>query len=285
MSSTRRNFVFNTLGGVGALALLHACNSTSSDSTVDAATTGADGKTTADSGTVDTAGFATGSGSFLAGKDYGNPFTTAATTCTVFTAATAGPCHSNTYDRQDITDGLVGLPTRLELLITDTSCNPISGAIVEIWFASPTGTYSKAATAESGTYQGSLSDLDVSFCTGNDSVALANNWLRGYQTTGTDGRVTFDCIFPGWYSGRTTHIHFTVAINGTKTDTSQLLFDETLTTAIYTDHASYSAHGDKDTKNATDNVVTGGLPLTVALTSFAQQSDGAILLWKQITVS
>ncbi len=283
-SFSRRTFLLHTLGGVGALAILDACSSSDADTGVDA---GTDGTSTpiADGGTVDSSGFATGDGSFLAGKDYGNPFTTAATACTVYTASTEGPCHSNTYSRKDITDGLVGLPTRIELLVTDPACNPLAGAIVEIWYASPVGTYSKAATAESGSYQGSLSDLNVAFCTGNNAEALAATWLRGYQTTGGDGRVTFDGIFPGWYSGRTTHIHFTVAIDGTKSDTSQIMFDETLTTAVYTTHGSYKAHGNKDTTNAHDNVITGGLPIATALAGYAQQTDGAIVVWKQITVS
>lgn len=284
MTSTRRDFLFKLAGGAGAFVLLNACTSSSEDVTVDAAS-GTDGKAITSDGTVSSSDFATGDGSFLSGKDYGDPFASGTgTSCVVYTAATEGPCHSNTYERKDITDGLVGLPTRIELLVTDTSCKPIAGAIVEVWYASPAGTYSKAADASTGSYAGSLSDLNVSFCTGNNSTALAANWLRGYQTTDANGRVTFDGIFPGWYSGRTTHVHFTVAINGTKTDTSQILFDETLTTAIYTKHATYSPHGDKDTKNATDNVVTGGLPLATALASYAQQSDGAIVVWKQITV-
>lgn len=279
MRSTRRSFL-KAIGGVGALSVLHACSDSSSGADVDAGTTGG-----SDSGGLDSSGFAIGSGAYVAGKDYGNPFDGTGTSCTVYTSATKGPCHSNTYERQDVSDGLVGLPMRLELLIVDTSCNPIAGAIVEIWYASPAGTYSKAETAGTGSYQGSLSDLNVSFCTGNDSEALAASWLRGYQTTDADGRVTFDGILPGWYSGRTTHIHFTVSINGNATDTSQLLFDETLTTAVYTAHTSYKSRGNKDTVNASDNIVTGGLSVSTALTSYAQQSDGAILLWKQITVA
>lgn len=289
MLSTRR-FFLKALGGVGTLSLLHACSNSSTATEVDGGTSGTTdgGTTTTDSGTsggIDSSGFAIGSGAYVAGKDYGDPFDATATTCTVYTSATKGPCHSNTYERQDVSDGLVGLPIRFALRIVDTSCNPIAGAIVEIWYASPAGTYSEAATAGTGSYQGSLSDLNVSFCTGNNSAALAANWLRGYQTTDSDGRVTFDSIFPGWYSSRTTHVHFIVSINGKATDTSQLMFDETLTTAIYTEHTSYKSRGNKDTTNANDNVIKGGLALSTALMSYAQQSDGAILLWKQIAVA
>lgn len=286
-SSSRRSFLLQAFGGAGALAVLHACSASGDGAaTVDAAGSGGGSGSGATDGSVDASGFATGSGAFLAGKDYGDPFASGTgTSCTVYPAATEGPCHSNTYDRQDISDGLVGLPTRFEVLVTDAACNPIAGAIVEIWYASPAGTYSKAADASTGSYSGSLSDLNVGFCTGNDATALSANWLRGYRTTDAEGRATFDGIFPGWYAGRTTHVHFTVAIGGTKSDTSQILFDETLTTAVYTQHGSYKAHGDKDTTNARDNVVTGGLPVSEALAGYAQQSDGALLVWKQITVA
>jgi protocatechuate 3,4-dioxygenase beta subunit len=277
------------------------CSSSSGTATNDGASSGTDagrsasdgGNSASDSGALATdgglvpAGFAVGSGAFLSGKDYGNPFTTGlGSTCVAYTAATKGPCHSNTYYRKDISDGLVGLPTRLELLVVDTSCNPVSNAIVEVWYASPAGTYSEAAQAiDGGTgYSGSLSDLNVGFCTGNNSDALASNWLRGYQYSGSDGRVTIDSIYPGWYAGRTTHVHFIVTANGKTYVTSQLLFDETLTTAVYTQHPSYKARGDKDTTNAKDMVAQGFSSLSSAIMSFSQQSDGAMVVWKAITI-
>lgn len=235
---------------------------------------------------LDAGGFAIGSGSFLDGKEYGDPFSSGVgTTCTVYGSATEGPCHSNTYLRKEITDGLVGLPTRFEMMVVDASCNPVPGVIVEIWYASPAGTYSKAAEAiDAGTeYGGSLSDLNVSFCTGNDSDATASKWLRAYQVADANGRVTFDGIFPGWYRGRTTHVHFIVTVGGKQSVTSQFGFDEALTTAVYTKHGSYSARGDKDTTNASDNVL-GPLGVSTSIMSWAQQSDGALVCWKAITI-
>jgi protocatechuate 3,4-dioxygenase beta subunit len=233
--------------------------------------------------------YAVGSGAFLSGKRYSNPFASGiGAACSVYPASTEGPCHSNTFFRQDISDGLVGLPTRFELLVVDRSCMPVSNAIVEVWFSSPAGTYSKAAEAiDAGTgYGGALSDFNAGFCTGNDAVALASNWLRGYQKAGSNGRVTIDGIFPGWYSGRTPHVHFAVTANGQRHVTSQLFFAEELTTGIYTRHGAYAARGDKDTGNANDGVVRqAGLDLNSALMSSAQQSDGALVVWKAITVA
>ena len=53
---------------------------------------------------------------------------------------------------------------------------------------------------------------------GKGGVALdttGEQFLRGTQLTGNDGRVTFRTIYPGWYPGRTTHIHFTVHLSST----------------------------------------------------------------------
>ena len=35
-------------------------------------------------------------------------------------------------------------------------------------------------------------------------------WLRGVQQTYEDGFVEFETIIPGWYEGRTPHIHLRV---------------------------------------------------------------------------
>jgi len=294
-----RRSVLGGIGGLGALALLVACGddeatgTTSTDGGTggsDGGTTGSDGGTTgSDSGggTIDANGFAVGSGAYLADKTYESPFTTAAGACTLYVAATEGPCHSNTYNRKDISDGLVGLPTRFDLRVVDASCNPVAGAIVEIWYASPAGTYSKAAETlnDASGYAGSLSDLNVGFCTGNNAEALAAKWLRGFQTTGADGRAQFDGIFPGWYKGRTPHVHFIVSVNGKKF-ISQFVFNDALTTTIYTQHGSYKAYGDKDTTTTTDNVVgKGGLTVEMATVNAKQQADGALLVWHSVAVS
>ena len=39
-------------------------------------------------------------------------------------------------------------------------------------------------------------------------------FLRGIQLTGSDGAVTFQTIFPGFYQGRVNHIHYKVRIGG-----------------------------------------------------------------------
>ena len=48
---------------------------------------------------------------------------------------------------------------------------------------------------------------------GQQSVTTDDyTWLRGVQQTDEDGIVEFETIVPGWYSGRTAHIHLKVQI-------------------------------------------------------------------------
>lgn len=285
-----RRAALKMFGAFGATAVVAACGESVSG-TGGAGGTGTSTTTTGGTtGTGSASGWATGDGSFLASKDYGNPLSAGpGTTCTVWKDATSGPCHSNTYHRKDATEGLVGLPTRLELLIVDASCNPVPNAIVEIWHCSPTGVYSAAPTVEAsdiGYDAAHATDLNNGFCTGGNAAAQVAGWFRAYQQAGADGRVTFDTLYPGWYAGRTVHIHFRVTVGTTQYKTSQLFFEDSLNDEIIADHPTYSARGKKDTTNAADKVVTdSGLALADVVMQHAQQSDGALLAWKVITVT
>lgn len=231
-----------------------------------------------------TGSWAIGDGTFLTGKTYGDPFSSGiGSSCVVYKASTAGPCHSNTFDRQELTEGYVGLPTRLELLVVDASCSPVPNATVEIWHASPGGRYSGApVNGQVG------SDLNVGMCTGNDANALSAGWFRGYQTGGSDGRLTFDTLFPGWYSGRAWHIHFRVSVGSTQYVTSQLFADETLKQNVFGTHSSYSSRPITSmgyVANSSDMVINeSGLSLSDAVLDYSMQSDGSLLMWKAITV-
>jgi protocatechuate 3,4-dioxygenase beta subunit len=66
------------------------------------------------------------------------------------------------------------------------------------------------------------------------------NYLRGVQASDASGRVSFDSIFPGCYSGRWPHVHFEVypslaqATDHTrKLATSQLAFPEPTCQQVY----------------------------------------------------
>ena len=59
----------------------------------------------------------------------------------------------------------------------------------------------------------------------------AGTFLRGIQRTDAKGLATFVTVFPGWYQGRTTHIHVKVHLGGTVIHTGQLYFPEAAVTA------------------------------------------------------
>ncbi|MBX7099278.1 MAG: protocatechuate 3,4-dioxygenase [Myxococcaceae bacterium] len=273
--STRRQ-VLQAFGGLGALALLD-CGGTAAASS--GGGSGATGGGTAAGGGTASGSWASQGTSILSGKDYGNPFASGiGTTCNVYKSATEGPCHATSplLTRKDVSEGYPGLPMRLELLVVNKSCAPVPNATVEIWMCDTKGVYS-----------GDIDGNNDAFCTGGSATAAAALWGRGIQTAGSDGRVTFDANFPGWYSGRTTHIHFKVSVGATAYITSQLFFDDAFKKAIYDAQPSYKlTSGQGYVTNANDMVVTqSGLSLAEAVCSTAQQSDGALLAWKAITVN
>ncbi len=87
------------------------------------------------------------------------------------------------------------------------------------------------------------------------------HFLRGRQTTDANGLVTFTSIFPGWYSGRATHIHVHIYnASGTSLLVTQIAFPEGTGSAVATVNGSGgSAYGYTKgmtgyTYNASDNV-------------------------------
>jgi hypothetical protein len=97
--------------------------------------------------------------------------------------------------------------------------------------------------------------------------------LRGSQPTDDAGRVAFETIYPGWYPGRTTHVHFKVHVGPRTEATSQIYFPEDVTAAVYR-VAPYASRGGKDTPNASDGVVGhGGAP---ALARVARDGAGLV---------
>jgi protocatechuate 3,4-dioxygenase beta subunit len=214
--------------------------------------------------------WATGGTASMSGN-YADPFTAGiGTACTIYKASTLGPCHAATVDRMDISEAQAGLPVRLAFLVVNPSCQPVPGATVELWHTNPTGLYSGSDASN--------------MCTTGDSAARASRWFRGIQTADANGRVDFNTCFPGWYSSRTIHIHFTVRAGGTEYLTSQLFFDDALNNDIISTHPSYSTRGAKDTTNANDNVLRQS-----GLSDFTFQTqkmdDGALLAWKALVIN
>jgi protocatechuate 3,4-dioxygenase beta subunit len=132
-----------------------------------------------------------------------------------------------------------GAPLRLTFLVSSVSskgCQPLPGAMVDIWQCDASGTYSDV--------QG----------------AVGQKFLRGYQISDAKGVASFLTIYPGWYPGRTVHIHFKIRHGTGNTQqefTSQLFFDDKFTDTVYK-AAPYSARGSRNTHNAADGIYRNG---------------------------
>jgi protocatechuate 3,4-dioxygenase beta subunit len=137
-----------------------------------------------------------------------------------------------------------GIPLSLTFTLyrlKDGKFAPLPNAVVDIWQADTKGVYS-----------------DVSAPMNHENTS-GQNWLRGYQVSDANGIVRFQTIFPGWYMGRTTHIHFkvrqTVAKSATREFTSQLFFDDTLADTIFA-NAPYHTRDARQVRNRNDMVFT-----------------------------
>ncbi len=141
-------------------------------------------------------------------------------------------------------------------------CAPLAGATVDIWQCDAAGVYSGVAGGGFG--QGRTA-----------SAATESKALRGVQVTDANGSARFTTVYPGWYQGRTVHIHFkvrTTAVSaGAYQFTSQLFFDDALTDVIHAG-TPYAAHGQRQTRNQNDGIFRDGGPgLTLAP---EKQADG-----------
>ena len=175
---------------------------------------------------------------------FGTQGAEAAGTCVLSPEVTEGPYWiDNRLTRRDITEGRPGLPLELVLTVKDAkTCTAIKGADVEIWHCDAVGVYSgyeRAAAGAPGGRHASPTDSD--------------RYLRGHQKAAADGRVRFLTIYPGWYRGRTPHIHLKVHVGGSVVHTGQVFFDEKTTAAVYR-HSPYKSHGQPDTSHAEDMI-------------------------------
>ncbi len=200
-----------------------------------------------------------------------DPFSTSASMCRVYPEQTLGPCYADSPAmREDISDGAPGLPTRLSFLVVQADgCTPVPGATVDIWHSGFDGVYSAFGSGVCNP----------------DSLDVANEmFCRGVQMTNEKGLATFLTIFPGWYSGRSVHIHFTIRVNGMGEATSQLYFEDDLTTEIQA-QGEYKPRGMRPTTNANDFIFrSGGGSAEDVTMSTAKLADGSLHAWKVIAI-
>jgi protocatechuate 3,4-dioxygenase beta subunit len=152
------------------------------------------------------------------------------TTCLLTPETTPGPYWvEEALTRRNVTEGKPGLPVVIRFTVLNArTCKPIRKADVEIWHCDAVGNYSAVDGA-------------------------TTRFLRGHQRSNAAGKAEFVTIFPGWYPGRTPHIHMKVSVGGNEVHTGQVFFDEKITTAVY-EQAPYRSRGRYDTPHARDGI-------------------------------
>jgi protocatechuate 3,4-dioxygenase beta subunit len=226
---TRRQAIAG-LGSVSLGALLAACGSDDDSSPTRVETT--DGSTS----TVEASG---GEGDLASRFDQ-------AAICTQTAELTEGPFYFDVDSiRSDIREDREGATLRLGVRVRDAGeCKPLSNAVVDIWHCDATGNYSGFASSSGETY------------------------LRGAQVTNSDGIVEFTTIYPGWYMGRTIHIHAKVHVDKQTVLTTQFCFDDGFTAKVF-EAEPYASRDGRDTFNTSDGLYSEDLELTLS-----EEDDG-----------
>ena len=170
--------------------------------------------------------------------------TTPSGVCVLWPQLEEGPYYlDKTLVRPDISEGRPGSPVKLTLTVLELgSCSPVANARVDIWHADAGGIYSGFAN------QGDKHDTSTS----------GQSYLRGTQMTDANGVVAFNTIYPGWYPGRTPHIHVKAFLDSKMVVTGQAFFPDEFSAKIYHDTPPYSARPVPDTSNATDGIFQSG---------------------------
>jgi protocatechuate 3,4-dioxygenase beta subunit len=154
--------------------------------------------------------------------------------------------------RSDVRESKTGVPLTMifSLINVNQSCAPITNAAIYVWQCDKDGQYSGYSSGANGNHAG-------------------ETYLRGIQVTDANGQVSFTTIYPGWYAGRITHVHFQIYVNNNKnvaaTATSQMAFPQAITQAVYAS-SLYAARGQNSSVSsfAQDNVFSDGTEFQLA---------------------
>ncbi len=221
--------------GVGTAALSACGASTKSESTTTS--------TTAAGGTVGTATSGVSPALFEG-----------AASCKATIEQTAGPYYIDVDKiRADIREDREGTPLRIAARVVDVDgCTPVPDAVFEIWHCDAEGLYSGFEAASKAANGG----------TGASGGRDAKRYLRGAQVTDTNGIAVITTIYPGWYTGRTVHIHAAVALTNTELVTTQFYFDDAMTDEVH-QAAVYTTKSGRRTRNTADGFHEPGLDLTL----------------------
>jgi protocatechuate 3,4-dioxygenase beta subunit len=253
-SFIRRRQLLGLIGGAAGALVVGGCGG--GDSSGDSEVSASSGSSSSSSGGSSSSSSSSGA---------------ATETCSVTPEGEIGPYFADDsasgFNRSSIVSNIdgsdvqTGIPLTLNVYVYDAekSCAPVEGSQVDIWHCNADGVYSDIASEGTS----------------------ADSYLRGYQITDATGLVTFQTIIPGWYQGRTTHIHLRVRSSYSEasstsdgSNTTQLFFPQALVDTLDTTVSPYSGEGKNPTTNAGDHVYNGETDGQILLSPTGDTSSG-----------
>lgn len=171
--------------------------------------------------------------------------------CVLIPSETAGPfpldlSANTTFFRKDVRETKTGVQLNLKLkIIGANNCEPMQNLRVNIWHCDKDGLYSGYSQT-------------------NNQGQAGLTYCRGYQMTDANGEVEFITILPGWYNGRTCHIHFQVYVSSSYAAISQLTFDIPTKNSIYTNNPTLYTKGVDPLNPSSDNIFSDGYEYQLA---------------------
>ncbi|KAJ2916254.1 hypothetical protein MD484_g4147, partial [Candolleomyces efflorescens] len=200
-------------------------------------------------------------------------------TCVLHPEVTEGPYYiRNEFLRNDLREDQEGTTLTLDIGVIDsTTCQPFSNALVEIWSANATGAY--------GGYSGMQ---------GSPDTVHVDTFLRGGFYTNDQGIVELKTIYPGFYTGRTAHIHTMVhngwtsrdngtfvSDSGSLTHIGQFFFEDSISDAVFAT-SPYTSNTQTRTRNSEDDILSSAGDSSYV--SLSQLSDSEYLGYITVVV-
>ncbi|KIY72247.1 aromatic compound dioxygenase [Cylindrobasidium torrendii FP15055 ss-10] len=191
-------------------------------------------------------------------------------TCVLAPVVTEGPYyHKEGHPiRNNMAELQQGLLLLLDVGVIDVeTCEPMEGVLVDLWHANATGHYAghpwpkPELKDEKPQVGGKRAGLLSAF----PRTEYEETWLRGAWPTNRNGVAQFTTIFPGYYTGRATHVHTKVFQDWQPTDNGsftggrlmhvgQFFFDDEVNSVIDKMHP-YTTNELKDrTRNWRDSL-------------------------------
>lgn len=191
--------------------------------------------------------------------------------CLLTAEVTEGPYYvTGEAIRANMSESEPGIDLVLDVQVIDVNtCEPLTNQYVDFWHCNSTGVY-QGINANGN---GDASDL----------ANINRTALRGIQPTDDEGVVQMATKFPGYYTGRTVHIHVithgngTVLPNntftgGTNSHVGQLFFDQDLISAVNAVEP-YADNTQTLTANTEDGILTQEAATTDPLVEYVYAGD------------